>query len=454
MKKGIDMIHGPIGPKTLAFAIPVALTGLLQQLFNAADVAVVGRFVGSEAMAAVGSNSPVIGLLVNLFVGVSLGANVVIANFTGRGDHKNVKKAVHTAMIFAPLAGIFVTLVGELLADPLLALLGVPDDVLSLSEDYLRIYLLGMPVILLYNFESAIFRSQGRSVVPLISLTIAGVVNVVLNLFFVIQLGMSADGVALATVISNALSSAIMFVLLLRSDTDIGLSRRYLHINRNILANMLRVGMPAGLQGMVFSISNLCIQSAINSLGSIVMAACSAAFEVEIFIYYIVNAFGQACTTFVSQNRGAGRYDRCRDVLRIVLIQNLAATLLAVAVFVLPGRYILQIFNTDPEVLDAALLRLRIVGGLEVFNTVLETFSSCLRGHEYSLFPALMTLVGVCGLRIVWVYSVFAAHPSLAVLMASYPVSWVVTAAGVIIYYLRKRREIYHLDELGTAACS
>jgi len=448
MSKEMDMLHGKLGGKILLFAIPLAATGILQQLFNAADVAVVGTFVGPDAMAAVGSNSAIIGLMVNLFVGISLGANVVISGFTGRHDAENVHKAVHTAVIFAPLAGVAMMLIGELISAPLLTLMGVPDKVMGMALAYLRIYLTGLPVIFLYNFEAAIFRSQGNTKTPLICLLVSGIINVILNLFFVIIVGMTADGVALATVISNVVSSALMFFMLVRNKGEIRLRREDMHVSVSLLKKMLVIGVPAGLQGMVFSLSNICIQSAINSLGTVVMAASAAAFNIEIFAYYIINSFGQACTTFTSQNRGAGYYERCRRILVICLIQGSAAALLAAVCLLVPGRELLSIFNKNTAVINYGMIRLKYIVGTQLLSVLIEVFSGCLRGHEHSAGPALMALAGVCGVRIAWVYTVFRMAPSFGRLIVVYPVSWVVTSAAIIGFYFIKRRELYHLETI------
>ena len=442
----VDMIHGPLGGKIFMFALPVALTGILQQLFNSADVAVVGQFVGKEAMAAVGSNSPVIGLLVNLFVGVSLGANVVISMATGGSDEKSVGKAVHTSIVFSVLAGFAIMIVGELISRPLLELMGVPDNIMGMALAYLRIYMIGLPVIFLYNFESAIFRSHGDTRTPLICLVISGVLNVILNLFFVIVVGMTADGVALATVIANGVSSLLMFVFLLKSDGIYKVEFRKLRIDFNILRKILKIGLPAGLQGMVFAISNIVVQSAINSLGSDIMAASSAALNIEIMAYYIVNSFGQACTTFTGQNSGARQMERCRKVLKISLGQGLLACVFIFVVMVLPGKYILRIFNSDPVVTKYGMIRLYCIVGFEFVNIFMEIFSGTLRGHGYSLVPALETLIGVCGVRILWIFTVFQAHHTFGTLMAVYPISWAVTAAAIMIYYWTKRKTIYGIE--------
>lgn len=434
--ENMDMLQGSLTDKILTFALPLAATGILQQLFNAADVAVVGQYAGKNAMAAVGSNSPVIGLLVNAFVGIALGANVVISRFTGQKNTDGVQKAVHTSVVFAVLSGFALMLFGEMIAPFLLRLLSVPDEIFPLSVLYLRIYLLGLPVIFLYNFESAVFRSQGDTRTPLICLVISGVINVALNLFFVRVLGMSVDGVATATVISNLISSAMLFVLLCRRHDTIRLEIPNLKINRQILAAMVRIGLPAGLQGMVFSVSNLCIQSAINQLGADVMAASSAAFNIEIFAYYVINSFGQACTTFVGQNYGAGNINRCRKVAKISLVLDFAITAVICVLLMVFGRPLLGLFNRDPAVASIGMIRLRYIVSAEVINVVMEVMSGAMRGYGYSLVPAIITFVGVCGIRITWVYTVFRASQGFHTLMMVYPVSWAVTAAALCIAYL------------------
>ena len=310
------MLHGPIWNKLPRFALPVAATAILEQLFNASDVAIVGNFTAASertaAVAAVGANSAIIGLVVNLFIGIALGANVVIANAIGAGRPQEVQKAVHTSVLVSVLGGVLVALVGQLVAAPLLSLLNVPADVLPLALLYLRIYLAGMPVILLYNFQAAIFRSVGETKIPLMALATSGVLNVLLNLFFVAVLHRSVDGVAIATVISNAVSALLLFRRLCRTDREIRLDPRQLRIDGAVLRRILRIGLPAGVQSAVFALSNIVVQAAINSLGTVVMAASSAAFNIEIITYDILNSFSQACTTFVGQNYGARQIDRCK----------------------------------------------------------------------------------------------------------------------------------------------
>ena len=304
----MDMINGPIWNKLPRFALPVAATAILEQLFNASDLAVVGNFTGAAktaSVAAVGANSPVIGLILNLFIGIALGTNVIIANAIGRDDRETVQRAVHTSVLTAIIGGFLVMIPCEIFAVQILSVMSIPEDVLPYAVLYLRIYLLGLPVILLYNFLSAVFRSVGDTKTPLIVLALSGCLNVLLNLFFVIVLKMTVNGVAIATVISNAISSIVLFIVLMKSDKYIKLSLRELRIDKRVLGQILEIGLPAGIQSAVFAISNIIIQAAINSLGTIVIAASSAAFNIEVIAYDVFNSFSQACTTFVGQNYGA-----------------------------------------------------------------------------------------------------------------------------------------------------
>ena len=424
-RKPLDMLHGSIWNKLPLFALPVAATAILEQLFNASDIAVVGNFTGTGktiAVAAVGANSSIISLIVNLFVGIALGANVVIANAIGRKDKDAVTRAVHTSIIIAILAGIGVAIAGELVANPLLSALQVPRDVFPEALLYLRIYLIGMPVILLYNFEAAIFRSTGDTKTPLVILTISGILNVLLNLFFVAVLHMTVNGVAIATVVSNAVSSILLFYRLVKTKELIHVEWKELRIDRKILGQIMRIGLPAGIQSAVFAVANIVIQSAINSLGTVVMAASSAAYNIEIFAYDILNSFSQACTTFVGQNYGAGQIKRCRKVL-----------------ILLAGRELLSIFNNDPEVISAGYTRMIMVFSAYTFSMLYENMSGYMRGFGFSLIPAIVTTLGICGVRIFWIMAVFSSHKTFAGILTAYPVSLSVTALLIFIVLL-----IYH----------
>ncbi|MBR5429097.1 MAG: MATE family efflux transporter [Firmicutes bacterium] len=443
MSKSTDLIQGPLARQLLLFALPLAATGILQQLFNAADVAIVGRFAGKDAMAAVGSNSPLIGLMVNLFVGISLGANVVIAQGLGQRNEKAVSEAVHTSVLVALIGGVGFSLLGQLFMRPVLELLSVPPEVMGLSALYLRIYICGFPVIFLYNFESSIFRSQGDTNTPLIVLAVSGVLNVGLNLFFVLALGMTVDGVALATVIANAVSAGILFQLLRRSRHAIRLDVKRLRIHREALRRILRIGIPAGIQGMIFSLANICIQSAINSLGTVVMAGSSAAFNLEIFAFYVLNSFGQTCTTFTGQNFGAGKLERCRRVLRYCVGLDIAFTAVICGLILLNGHGLLHLFTTDPQVVASGYTRLCYIFSAYIFSILLEVMSGYLRGFGRSLLPAAAALIGVCGVRILWIYTVFPHYRTFASIMIIYPISLGITAAVLWLIFAVQRRSMY-----------
>ena len=438
----MDMIHGSLGDKIIRFALPVAATGILQQLFNAADIAVIGRFVGKEAMAAVGSNNSLIGLMVTMFGGIAMGANVVIARSTGQANREGIRNAVHTSILIAFVGGMIMTIIGEMIARPLLHWMGVPEEIFGEALRYIRIYFAGLPVIFLYNFESAIFRSQGDTRTPLICLTISGVLNVVMNVFFVVVLHMTVDGVALATVLANLISSGLLLVMLMRSQSAIRVQWSGFSYQPRVIGTILRIGAPAGLQGMVFSLSNLCIQSAINSLGADVIAASAAAFNVEIFAYFVLNSFGQACTTFVGQNRGAGNLERCRKATRICMGQDMIFTAVISALILLSGHALLRIFNTDPEVVRLGYIRILILISAELVNVVIEILSGAMRGHGQSLIPAVVSLAGICGVRIIWVYTVFPFSRTFTTIMAAYPISWTITAVVLVVAYFMMMRKI------------
>ena len=438
----LDMLHGSIWNKLIQYALPVAATGILEQLFNASDVAIVGNFTGSAktvSVAAVGANSPIVGLLLNLFIGIALGTNVVIATAIGRGDHKTVKKAVHTSVIMAVTGGFIVTILGELLIGYLLPMLNVPDEVLPYALLYIRIYLVGMPVILLYNFEAAIFRSIGETKMPLKALAVSGIINVLLNLFFVIVLHMTVNGVAIATVISNLISSMILFIKLLRTDQLIHLDIHELRFDNNVFKKIMRIGLPSGIQSAVFAVANIVIQSAINSLGTVVIAASSAAFNLEIFAYYVMNGFSQACTTFTGQNYGARQLKRCRKVLLLCIIEAAIATASSIALVLFFGKSLLAIFNNDPQVINIGYIRLMTVFFAYTFSMLYENMSGYLRGFGISLLPAILTVIGVCGVRLLWIFTVFPAHRTFRTIMLVYPVSLATTAVLIFIALMIRR---------------
>ncbi len=445
-KQKLDMLNGSIWNKLPVFALPIAATGILEQLFNASDIAIVGNFAQTDktaAVAAVGANSPIIGLILNLFIGIALGANVVIANAIGRDDKQTVQKAVHTSMVVSVIGGVLVAIIGELIAEPLLTVLNVPDDVLELALLYLRIYFLGMPVILLYNFEAAIFRSIGETKMPLIALTLSGILNVLLNLFFVIVLKMSVNGVATATVLANVVSAGILYIKLIKSDKYIKVEFKKLRIDGKVFAKIMQIGLPAGIQTAVFALANIVIQGAINSLGTVVIAASSAAFNIEIIAYNVMNSFSQACTTFVGQNFGANKIDRCKKTLFLCLIEDAIASGTAILIVLITGKFLLSIFNNNPEVIEIGYTRLVIIFIAYIFSMLYEVMSGYLRGFGFSLVPAILTTVGVCVLRIIWINTVFPANRTFVTIMTAYPVSLATTAVlifiALIIYRPSKR---------------
>ena len=439
MKK-IDMTHGSLWDKILMIALPLAASGILQQLFNAADVAVVGQFVGKEAMAAVGANAPVVNILITMFTGISLGANVVISRYTGRKDKENAENAAHTAILVAVISGFFILVLGQCIARITLEMMSVPDDCLDMAVLYLRVYLCGMPVIFLYNFEAAIFQSQGDTKTPLMCLIISGIVNVILNLFFVIVIGMTVNGVALATVISNGISSMLLFAFLLKGKTPLTIEKQRFRIHPDLLKEMLQIGLPAGLQGMVFSISNILIQSAVNSLGTDVVAGSSAAGNLEIIGYFVVNSFSQACTTIIGQNFGANQPERCHKTLMISLVESWIVGGTVSFLIIIFGKQLLRLFNSDPNVIAFGYQRLFWILSFEVINGTIDIISGAMRGYGESLTPALIALVCICGVRIVYIFTYFASHRSFTTLMLAYPISWIITVIVISAAYLIMRK--------------
>lgn len=442
-KKQMDMIHGPMFYKILFFALPLAASSILQQLFNSADVAVVGRFAGSAALAAVGGNSPVINLLINMFVGLSIGANVIIANFIGQGREDKVKEAVHTVMSVALISGVSLLLIGIIIAKPILLMINTPSEVINLAVLYLRIYFLGMPFVMVYNFGAAILRSTGETRKPLYCLIISGIINILLNLLLVIVFHLSVAGVAIATVIADGVSAFLVVYFLSHSDDAIRLNIRELSLNKEIVVKVIKIGAPAGLQGVVFSLSNVFIQSAINGFGTHAMAGSSAGLNYEYFTYYMINAFNQTAVTFTSQNYGAKDLERCKRAFRISLVTGMALTLVMSFIFVGATDFFAGIYTNDPVAIKYAIIRMKHVTLLECLTGVYEISGGALRGMGHSLLPALLTVIGSCGFRVVWLYTVFKVVPTFTMLMNVYPGTWVITGTMVMTSYLiiRKRKE-------------
>ena len=438
-KNEIDMLHGSLSDKILLFALPLAASSILQQLFNSADVAVVGHFVGSQALAAVGANTPVIQLLINLFVGLSVGTNVLISNSLGRGDEAAASRGTHTSVVLSVLCGAALLLVGVLFAGPILRLMATPDDVLDAAMRYLRVYMLGMPFIMLYNFENAILRSKGDTRRPLYVLTASGVLNVLLNLFFVLVLHMDVVGVAAATALSNVFSAAVLFVLLRKESGAFQVRWRELRLDLSSLKAITTVGLPAGMQAFVFSVSNVVVQFALNGLGADAIAGTSAALNFEFFAFYILNAFNQTAVTFTSQNYGAGNYTRCRKIALRCWALGVACVMAVSILELVFARQCVAVFTADAAVAALAITRMHCVLPFEFMNSSTDILSGCVRGLGHSMAPAVVCTLGICGVRILYIYTYFAMNPGYIRLMLVYPFSWAITLIAAVIMYFRIR---------------
>ncbi len=438
----MDMCSGPILSKMLVFAIPLMLSSILQLLFNAADIVVVGRFAGSNALAAVGSTSSLINLLVSVFNGLSIGVNVLVARYLGARDAQNTHETVHTAVLVSIVSGVILVVLGISLAAPLLTLMGTPEEVLPLSTLYIRIYFGGMPFTMLYNFGSAIMRSTGDTKRPLYFLAFAGVVNVVLNLILVVFFNMSVAGVAIATVVSQAISAILVMICLLRMDGLCRVDIKQLRIYKDKLVSMIRIGLPAGLQGALFNISNVLIQSSVNSFGSVAMAGNSASANIEGFIYMGMNAIYQTVLSFISQNLGAKQYKRITRVavtgVSLVAIIGVALGGLAL-LFDAP---LLSIYSDTAEVVEFGLKRMWIIAPTYFICGMMDVIMGCNRGLGYSIMPMIVSLAGACGFRILWIFTVFATNPTLETLYTSYPISWALTAAAHAVCFVIVKRKL------------
>ena len=431
----MNMCEGPLVGKMLVFTIPLMFSGILQLLFNAADTIVVGRYAGSEALAAVGSTTALINLLVNLFMGLSVGANILISRYYGAKRETDIQETVHTSITVAALAGILLAVLGNVFAKPLLLLMGSPEDVVDLAAIYVKIYFMGMPVILIYNYGSAILRAIGDTKRPLYYLTIAGVVNVVLNLIFVIGFDMSVAGVALATILAQCVSVALLMRCMCKMEGSCRLEFKKLGIHKEKALLLLKYGLPAGLQGSVFSFSNVLIQSSINSFGSVAMAGSSAAANIEGFIYVAMNSFQQTALCFTSQNLGGGKYERISKVLRNSVIMVAIVGILMGGGCYFFGEQLLHVYSTDPAVISYGLTRFRWIGIPYFLCGIMDAMVGMLRGLGYAVVPMVVSIIGACGFRVVWILKVFARFHSLDVLFASYVISWILTGGTHMICF-------------------
>ena len=439
----IDMLHGPLLMKILIFALPLAASSILQQLFNSVDVAVVGHFASSQALAAVGSNTPVISLMINLFLGVSMGANVVISNHIGQNDTKRIKQAVNTAGMVAVVGGILLMFIGLTCAKPILTIMGTPSNVLPMAVTYLRIFFLGVPFFIIFDFGSAILRSMGDTKRPLYILIIAGIINTILNLIFVIYFKMGVAGVAVATDIANIVSALLIIILLIKEKEPYRLDIKRLQIEKSTLKRMLMIGIPAGLQGMVFSFSNVLVQTTINSHGAAAIAGSAAALNFEFYCYFIISAFNGAAISFIGQNYGAGNIKRVKRIFWICMVASIIGCGAFNTLFVWQHKFFIGLFSSDEAVQAYAFTRMRIVLAVQFIACSYEISASALRGMSISLPPTIMTIIGTCILRMIWVFAVCPVWQSFDTIMLVYPISWVVTGVMIsILFYLRARKKL------------
>lgn len=435
-KYEIDMCSGPFLGKILVFYIPLMLSGVLQLLFNAADIVVVGRFAGKEALAAVGSTSSLINLMVNFFMGLSIGANVLVARFYGAGQKKELSEMVHTAIMTSVISGFILLVLGVAVSGPALLLMGTPEDVIAQSTLYMRIYFCGMPFFMVYNFGAAILRAVGDTKRPLYYLLTAGIINVVLNLVFVIGLSWDVAGVATATAISQAVSAILVVRCLMQSDADYRVEFSKLCIIKDKLFKMMQIGLPAGLQSSLFSISNVLIQSSVNSFGSIAMAGNTAASNIEGFVYTAMNAFSQTVVSFTGQNYGAQKYKNIGKVLLICQGLVTAVGLVFGNAAYWGGGLLLRIYSDDSQVIAYGLLRMSIICTTYCLCGMMDTMVGALRGMGCSILPTIVSLTGACLFRVVWIYTVFASFRTLGSLYISYPISWFLTLAAHIVCFV------------------
>ncbi|HHY81872.1 MAG TPA: MATE family efflux transporter [Clostridiales bacterium] len=438
----MDMSSGPLFGKIILFSLPIIAINILQLLFNAADMAVVGLFTGRQALAAVGATGQLISLIVNLFMGFSVGTSVVVAQEYGADKHADVSRSVHTSIAISIISGFIVMIAGLIFCKPLLELISTPHDIFDLSLLYTKIYFLGIPAGMIYNFGAAILRAVGDSRRPMNYLIISGAVNVVLNLLFVIVFQMGVAGVAWATVISQFIAALLVVICLYRSHGSIQFIPKQMKIDRQKLLTIVRIGLPAGLQSTLFSISNMVVQSAINSFGSVMVAASSAAGNVEGFVGTTMNAYYNAAITFTGQNMGAKKYDRIDTIAKICTVLIFATWIIVGGLTMLFGRQLLRLYTSDLEVIELGMLRIKVMMIAYFTCGTMNVFPGLTRAMGYSVLPMLCTLVGACILRIIWLATVFSMYPSVVTLFACYPVTWAIAGIGQVLCFFYARHKI------------
>ena len=443
-KYEIDMCNGPILKKMLLFALPLMCSSILQLLFNAVDVIVVGKYVGDNALAAVGSNSSLIHLFVNFFVGLSIGANVLVSNYFGAKQERHLSETVHTAMAISIVSGVVLAIIGVIFSPAILRLMQTPEEVLPLAAVYLRVYFVGMPVLMIYNFGAAILRAIGDTRRPLYYLIVAGILNVTLNLFFVIVLHWGVFGVGFATVISQVVSAGLVLRCLMMETGGIRVEIKKIRFHMDKMKKIFQIGMPAGIQSILFSLSNVLIQSAVNSFGATVVAGNSAAANIEGFVYMAMNAFYQANISFTGQNMGAGKYKRLTRILLTAQGCVIVVGLLAGGACYIAGPTLLTLYTESPDVIAAGMIRFSYIGSIYVLCGIMEVMVGSLRGMGYAVVPMIVSLVGTCGLRILWLQTVFPMERfhNIETVYAIYPISWILTIIAHVVSYVVVRKKV------------
>jgi len=439
----MDMLSGSLWDKILIFALPLALSSILQQLFNSVDVAVVGRFAGSEAQAAVGCNGSVINLMLNFFVGISVGANVVIATYIGQHKTNKIKTAVHTAMAVAVISGLFLVALGLSASRPILSFMNTPENVLDKAILYLRIYFTGVPFIMIYNFGASILRSIGDTKRPLYCLIISGIVNLVLNLLLVIVFHMDVAGVAIATVISNLISASMIVYFLSHEKSEVRLYIKQIAVKKDELVKILKIGIPAGFQSMVFSIANIAIQRELNGYGSDAVAGSAVTLNFEYYTFFVISAFSQTTVTFIGQNFGAKKFDRCDKIMKYIFMMCLFGVAAMSIIFIFGRSFFIGLFTNEPKVIEYADIRMVYLLTFYFMIVPYEISGAFMRGIGYSMTPAIITIFGTCILRLTWVYTICQKYMDFKVLMMVYPVSWVITSILLATAFFIIRRKVF-----------
>ena len=436
-RKSMDMANGPLLKNILIFSIPLIFSNILQMFFNSADTIIVGKFAGDKALAAVGSTGSIVFLITSLFNGLATGTNVVVARYIGTGNKDKIKDSVHTSIALATAGGIVLTFIGLFFSKVFLRMMSTPEDFIDLSATYMRIYFMGVIFLLLYNFGSAILRSKGDTQRPLYFLLISGVLNIVLNFITVYFFHLSVIGAASATVASEALSAFLVLNVLFHEEDATRLDMKHLYFDKESILNIMRIGIPAGLSGAVFALSNVVIQSSINSFNSTdVVAGNAAGNNVENYVYIGYMAFTQATITFTSQCMGAGRLDRIKQIMATTMAMVVVGAIIMGTAVYLAGPFVLRFYTDKPEVVAVGMVRIRLVASLLVLNGILDVFVNSLRGMGVSTLPTILMVVGICGVRLLWIYTMFPIHHTLESIYLCFPISWAVTSIVEFILWI------------------